>query len=74
MWHTKPFMRAASSVAVRSVLLVAFGATALLVPHASALAGDDVLQALKPVTDAMLAKAGAGRLVDAARQLSRMGL
>ena len=49
-------MRAASGVAVRSVLLVAFGATAFLVPNASAIAGDDVLQALKPITDAMLGK------------------
>jgi alcohol dehydrogenase (cytochrome c) len=49
-------MRAASGLAVRSVLLVAFGAAAFLVPHAGAIAGDDALRALKPVTDTMLAK------------------
>src|SRR5260370_29537584 len=50
------FARAALSAASRSVLFFTFATLALLAAHANAAAGDDILQALKPVTDAMLAK------------------
>ena len=43
---------------MRSVLLFAFAALPLFAEHRSAAAGDDILHALKPVTDAMLAKPG----------------
>ena len=52
----KPFTRAALNAASRSVLFFTFATLALLAEHASAGAGDDILHALKPVTDAMLAK------------------
>jgi hypothetical protein len=43
---------------LRSVLLFTFASLALFAEHASAVAGDDLLHALKPVTDAILAKPG----------------
>ncbi len=52
----RPIARAASSAALRAVLLFTLGAMALLAERAAAVAGEDVLQALKPVTDEMLAK------------------
>ena len=52
----RPYARAALRAALRSVLLFAFGASALLAERPHAVAGESLLQALKPVTDAMLAK------------------
>ena len=56
MSSMKPFTRAAWNAASRLVLFFTFGTLALLAEHAGAGAGDEVLHALKPVTDAMLTK------------------
>jgi glucose dehydrogenase len=48
--------RTALRGALRSVLLFTFAALALLGESADAVAGENLLQALKPVTDAMLTK------------------
>ena len=51
--------RIALGAAARPTLICAFGALALLAGPSRAFAGDDLLQALKPVTDATLAKPAA---------------
>jgi hypothetical protein len=65
--------RAALSTPLRSVLLFAFAALALFAEHRSAAAGDDILHALEPVTDAMLAKPAPEDWL-MRLQLSRLGL
>ena len=62
--------RIALGAVARPALICTFGALALLAGPSRAFAGDDLLQALKPVTDATLAKPAA----DAARQFRRLGL
>jgi alcohol dehydrogenase (cytochrome c) len=52
----RPIAHAASRAALRSVLIFTFGALALLGERTDAVAAEDVRQALKPVTDEMLAK------------------
>ena len=48
--------RIALGAAARPALICAFGALALFAGQMRAIAGDDLLHALKPVTDAMLSK------------------
>ena len=51
--------RIALGAAARPTLICAFGALALLAGQSRAFTGDDLLHALKPVTDATLAKPAA---------------
>jgi len=56
MLRKKFLARTALGAAVRPALICAFGALALFAGPTRAIAGDDLLRVLKPVTDAMLSK------------------
>ena len=56
MWPMKLLGRAAFGAALFSVMPITFGVLGALADHSTAMAGDNVLQALKPVTNEMLTK------------------